>query len=112
MKSPFTIFDRISDASMTRVTETRIVCGDCAGDEILPRKTNLTTDGRCAECGGLSYIPASVIGVALGKTLRIKNTETITNYVTGKHTKTHTQPGAAEEPRQAEARIRLVASGS
>ncbi|HQZ81617.1 MAG TPA: hypothetical protein PLR83_00225 [Pyrinomonadaceae bacterium] len=104
------LFDTISPASIPAVTATRIVCGDCAGDETLPRKTMLTADGRCAECGGRSYIPASVIGIALGKTLRDKTPETTYDYTTTDTTDTNRRPVA--EPQYPQARIWLVGSGS
>ena len=43
------------------VTETAIVCGDCSGDEPLPRKTYLTGDGRCDNCGGDSFLLAALV---------------------------------------------------
>ncbi|MGA9768751.1 MAG: hypothetical protein WBV94_06915 [Blastocatellia bacterium] len=43
------------------ITRTMIVCGDCAGDSINPRKTLLTKEGRCASCGGNSYVLASIL---------------------------------------------------
>jgi hypothetical protein len=41
------------------VTMLMIICGDCAGDDPLPRKTLLAADGKCSSCGGGSYILAS-----------------------------------------------------
>ena len=32
-----------------------IICANCAGDEIEPRRTLLTTNQRCATCGGDNY---------------------------------------------------------
>ena len=40
-------------------TQTQIVCGNCMGDETLPRKTFLTRAGACDHCGGRSYVLAS-----------------------------------------------------
>lgn len=39
-----------------------IICGDCAGDGRLPTRTYLDRTGRCAQCGGHSYLLASVAG--------------------------------------------------
>ena len=39
-----------------------IICGDCAGDGRLPARTYLDRSGRCARCGGHSYLLASVAG--------------------------------------------------
>jgi len=43
------------------VLRTMIVCGDCAGDDANPRKTLLAADGTCSECGGRSYVLASML---------------------------------------------------
>jgi Zn finger protein HypA/HybF involved in hydrogenase expression len=37
----------------------QIICGDCSGNDYLPKKTLLGRDGACAQCGGHSYILAS-----------------------------------------------------
>ena len=39
----------------------QIVCGNCAGDEIRPRRTYLDRFGNCAQCGGHSYLLASSV---------------------------------------------------
>lgn len=36
-----------------------IICGGCSGDTISPRKTFLTREGRCDECGSRSFMLAS-----------------------------------------------------
>lgn len=64
------IFAQISQQSLPVVTPTEIVCGDCAGDELLPIRTKLTGDGRCAVCGGRSYEIASRICEALARHLQ------------------------------------------
>lgn len=46
---------------MPRVTRTEIVCGDCAGDEMLPVRTHVTLNGECDNCGGRSFVLASVL---------------------------------------------------
>ncbi|MCI0485417.1 MAG: hypothetical protein L0229_02340 [Blastocatellia bacterium] len=38
----------------------QIVCGDCAGEEGRPRRTFADRRGRCEECGGDSYVLASI----------------------------------------------------
>jgi hypothetical protein len=58
--SPTVFIDRPIVAAR-EITRTMIVCGDCAGDSINPRKTLLTKEGRCSCCGGNSYVLASVI---------------------------------------------------
>jgi hypothetical protein len=50
---------QISAAAVPHVTRTEIVCGDCSGDSLLPKRTLLTTNGDCAGCGGRSYELAS-----------------------------------------------------
>src|SRR5262249_12469622 len=37
----------------------QIICGDCSGDEALPKKTFLDLSGRCHQCGGTSYVLAA-----------------------------------------------------
>lgn len=37
----------------------QIICGDCAGEEDLPKKTYLDSFGNCSQCGGHSYILAA-----------------------------------------------------
>lgn len=46
------------------VSRVAIVCGNCAGKDDRPRRTllirdSLTQAGRCADCGGRSYVLAS-----------------------------------------------------
>src|SRR5882724_7658920 len=61
--------ERVSSYAMPRMTSVQIVCGDCAGEEILPRRTVLTAAGRCAKCGGRSYELAARVCAALEVTL-------------------------------------------
>ena len=52
----------IAPAQERRITDTMIVCLDCADPfSSSPRKTFLTTSGRCDGCGGCSYLLASKI---------------------------------------------------
>lgn len=62
-------FPRTKVSEMPRATAVQIVCGDCAGYEVLPRKTFLTREGRCWDCGGRSYALASRLCWSLGQTL-------------------------------------------
>ncbi|HXG93520.1 MAG TPA: hypothetical protein VNN73_14320 [Blastocatellia bacterium] len=41
----------------------QIICGDCAGDSIIPVKTYIDRFGNCSQCGGRSYLLASSLGV-------------------------------------------------
>jgi hypothetical protein len=41
------------------LTTVLIVCGNCAGEEDLPRKTFATPDGCCSDCGSRNYFLAS-----------------------------------------------------
>jgi len=63
------IFNRIPRWAIPRTTSTMIVCGDCCGDGLLPLKTYLTANGRCAACGGRNYEFASRICDALARHL-------------------------------------------
>ena len=40
-------------------TGIQIICGDCSGEEGLPKKTYLDSFGNCSQCGGHSYILAA-----------------------------------------------------
>jgi hypothetical protein len=53
---PLQVEDR-SSALLTVAVQ--IVCGDCAGDGERPIRTCLDQSGRCARCGGTSYVLAS-----------------------------------------------------
>ncbi|QQS31873.1 MAG: hypothetical protein IPM50_09285 [Acidobacteriota bacterium] len=94
--------NRINKDSMPEVLQMKIVCGDCAGEGLLPIHTNLTTDGRCAECGGRSFEFASLVGTALARYLRNNGDR---NHVRHKNT-TNGEP--AEDSRDFEAELRLV----
>jgi len=94
----------IGAASMPGVTQINIVCGDCAGDELLPIKTKLTTDGRCAECGGRSYEFASLIGAALARYLR--NNKEEKDHVNKQTNSTNRSP--ANEAEFSKRALRLV----
>jgi hypothetical protein len=37
----------------------QIICGDCSGEEELPKKTYLDRSGNCSQCGGHSHILAA-----------------------------------------------------
>jgi hypothetical protein len=71
--------NRLTRHAVPALTPTEIICGDCAGDDLLPRRTKLTVEGSCAKCGGRSYALASLVGVALACYLRNNNTEINTN---------------------------------
>lgn len=46
---------------MPRLTRTEIVCGDCAGLDLLPVRTLKTANDECASCGGRSFELASKV---------------------------------------------------
>lgn len=56
-------------ASVPRMTLTQIVCGDCAGDAVLPKQTFLMADGSCSRCGGRNFVLASTLCGALARHL-------------------------------------------
>ena len=45
--------------SVIVTTGVQIICGDCCGEEDLPKKTYLDSFGNCSQCGGHSYILAA-----------------------------------------------------
>lgn len=61
------IFDKVSGSSLPRATAAEIICGDCAGDELMPLRTKLTTTGACAVCGGRSFVMAAPLAQALAR---------------------------------------------
>ena len=56
-------------ASLPRPKQMEIVCVDCAGDDVYPNKTTLTTAGTCAGCGGRSFMNAAKISKNLAQHL-------------------------------------------
>lgn len=44
-----------------------IVCGNCAGDDPIPRKTVMAADSTCETCGGSSYVLASTLFLSIQK---------------------------------------------
>ena len=62
-------------SNLPRTSQMEIVCGDCGGDELHPKKTFLLTDGTCAECGGRFYACAFRITTMLARHLSNQKTE-------------------------------------
>jgi hypothetical protein len=62
--------ETISKSSAPRITATQIVCGNCAGDDLLPIRTFVTADGCCSRCGGRSFELASIICGALARYMK------------------------------------------
>lgn len=60
---------QISKDAMPKVMPIEIICGNCAGDELLPIPTTLTASGLCAECGGNNYVLASKLEISSQATL-------------------------------------------
>lgn len=59
-----TVFVDRPEVAPRGITETMIVCGNCAGEAANPVKTLLTKAGCCASCGGRSYVLAVNLEVA------------------------------------------------
>lgn len=57
--------DFLVETRLPRITVVAIYCLDCAGEELLPRKTFLTGDGRCSKCYGRSYAIAAMWAPAI-----------------------------------------------
>ena len=49
----------IEPRSTVVTTGIQIICGDCSGEEGLPKKTYLDSFGNCSQCGGHSYVLAA-----------------------------------------------------
>lgn len=50
---------------------TRIICGDCAGYELVPRQTWVTSRGVCSGCGGSSFVLAGDLCRVLSDLIRL-----------------------------------------
>jgi hypothetical protein len=61
---------RISKDAMPVATRMQIICGDCAGFEILPRPTLLAKDGTWFDCGGRNYVAATRLCIVLSEYLQ------------------------------------------
>ena len=48
-----------TDRRVSRVAPVDIICANCSGDDREPKTTLMTTDDRCASCGGTHFIPAN-----------------------------------------------------
>lgn len=78
MWNPFKPNESLKDLqSLPQLTEMRIVCGDCAGDEIAAQETGLMSDGSCANCGGRSFVCAERYSMVLARHLLSMTTEKI-----------------------------------
>ncbi len=62
--------DRLTGDTLPYITVTAIYCLDCAGDELLPLKTFLTSNGRCNKCFGRSYLLATACAPAIKRELQ------------------------------------------
>ena len=47
----------------------QIICGDCSGDTVAPKKTFMDRFGKCDHCGGASYILASERGLMMRRSM-------------------------------------------
>jgi hypothetical protein len=37
----------------------QLICGDCCGDADIPRRTEMSIDSTCRDCGGRAYVLAA-----------------------------------------------------
>jgi len=53
----------------------QIVCGNCAGEDVLAIKTYLDKFGNCSQCGGRSYLLASALAAntAVSRAARVRD---------------------------------------
>lgn len=63
----------VTKMAVPAVTQTLIVCGDCMGHELFPRKTFLTSAFTCSRCAGRNYALASTLIPALVGHLKREN---------------------------------------
>ena len=57
----------------------QIICGDCCGDADRPVKTYIDQFGRCVQCGGSSYVLASMYATQMMKAFPLQLGETTNN---------------------------------
>lgn len=55
------------DRRVSAIAHMPIICANCAGDATEPKRTLLTTDGRCSDCGGSNYTLAAKLQNQNGK---------------------------------------------
>jgi len=55
---PDQLFERRPPVLMMGV---QIICGDCSGENHRAKRTYLDLNGHCAQCGGSSYVLASLV---------------------------------------------------
>jgi hypothetical protein len=71
--------------AFNRSLPVQIVCGDCMGDDILPRRTFLGIYERCSRCGGASYVLATALATNMllhrAEQSSHANTETAESHV-------------------------------
>jgi len=54
--------DQLAQPRATPLTMgVQIICGDCGGEGYQPKRTYLSRNGNCAQCGGSSYVLASIV---------------------------------------------------
>lgn len=63
--------------NLPRPSQMEIICGDCGGEEIYPKKTFLMTDGTCAGCGGQSFVCAVRLFKVLARHLLTEKKEEV-----------------------------------
>ena len=64
-----------SERAPLHYSAVQIVCGDCAGDNVIPARTFVNRHGFCDSCGGTSYVLASIRGAYLVGLLGRHNAE-------------------------------------
>lgn len=60
----------------------QIICGDCSGEDYHANRTYLDRSGKCAQCGGRSYLLASAVGAfrAHLRATRLRELDSGTSY--------------------------------
>jgi hypothetical protein len=69
----------------------QIICGDCSGEGVSPRKTFMDRSGKCDHCGGASYVLASERGLMMRRSMAQRGLYVVASDASEKP---HTEPVA------------------
>lgn len=60
----------------------QILCGDCSGEDEHPIKTYMNRYGSCSQCGGASYLLASVVAAnsVLARAARLRDAQIASSH--------------------------------
>jgi hypothetical protein len=75
---------RHTERATLHYSPVQIICGDCSGDGLAPRKTFMDRFGKCDYCGGASYVLASERGLMLRRSMAQRGLYVVAGETTDK----------------------------